>query len=468
MTAKIHLFAYLGVMLSPGPAALAAGDRYLNIVFILADDLGWTDLGCYGSKYYQTPNIDRLASEGVRFTSAYSAGPNCQPTRAALLTGLYGPRTGVYTVGSEDRFGPHRYKMRPPKNVRSLPLDKRTIAEAIRESHYSTGMFGKWHLGDEPDRVPFERGFDRAIASQGRHFGFTTRPKTKTKPGEYLADFLTDRALEFVEANHQHPFFLYVPHFAVHAPLEAKRELIEKYRSLPPSGGHKNPVYAAMIESLDQSVGRILDKLDELKIADRTVVMFSSDNGGVGGYRAAGIRNQEYTDNAPLRGGKGMLYEGGIRVPFIIRWPRVSSPGTVSDEPIHSVDFFPTCLGIADLVPEPGLLLDGEDLRPVVATPTFRMGGRDLFWHFPTYLGAQQGDWRTTPCGAIRAGDYKLLEFFEDGRVELYNLKEDIGEKRDLAASMPEKANELRSRLARWRETQKAPMPIPLAAKESR
>jgi arylsulfatase A-like enzyme len=436
-----------------------------NIVFILADDLGWTDVACFGSRYYETPNIDRLAAQGMRFTSAYTCGPNCAPTRAALMSGQYGPRTGVYTVGTGAR-GEARYrKLLPVPNVTQLPLDKVTVAEALRAHGYATAMFGKWHLGNGPRYHPARRGFDEAIVSAGRHFDFITNPKVEVAPGTYLADFLTDRAVDFIARHRDRPFFLYLPHFAVHVPHQAKKEMVEKFKAKKGVAGHDDPVYAAMIYSLDQSVGRILAKLDELKLADNTVVIFSSDNGGVGGYAAAGVAAaRSATNNAPLRGGKGMLYEGGIRVPWVVRWPGVVRPGTTCDEPIASIDLYPTLLEAAGATPRRGHVLDGVSTLPLLRSAGKASLKREaLYWHFPGYLEAGQkaGSWRTTPAGAVRSGDWKLIEFFEDGRVELYNLRKDLGEKTDLARQMPEQARKLHQMLRSWRQAVHAPMPRP-------
>jgi arylsulfatase A-like enzyme len=429
-----------------------------NIVFILADDLGWTDLGCMGSKYYETPAIDRLAREGMKFTSYYNC-QNCAPTRAALLSGQYAPRTGIYTVGTLERGQARFRKMDVPVNQIRLPLDRVTVAQALKDAGYRTAMFGKWHLGQRGDYHPSRRGFEEAIVSMGRHFDFQTIPKVDVPPGAYLADFLTDHAVRFIEKNKDHPFFLYLPHFGVHAPHQAKKELIAKYEKKKPAGGHHSPVYAAMIDSVDQNVGRILAKLDELKLADNTIVIFSSDNGGVGGYEAAGVKARAITDNAPLRGGKGMLYEGGMRTPFVIRWPGVVRPGSVCDEPAIHVDIFPTFLELAG-GKKPSQPLDGVSLLPLLKDPGAKLSREAIYMHFPGYLeGNGPGAWRTTPVGVIRSGDFKLLEFYEDGRIELYNVKEDIGEKKELAKRMPEKAKELRRKLAAWRESIHAAMP---------
>ncbi len=432
-----------------------------NIVFILADDLGWTDVACYGSGYYETPAIDRLAAQGMRFTRYCTNGPNCQPTRASLMTGRYGPRHGVYTVGSGARGQEQFRKMVPAQNRTELPLTETTVAQALRAAGYATGMFGKWHLGQQGEHHPGKRGFDVAIETMGRHTRFRTNPPQKVEGNPYLADWLTDRAVEFIEANREKPFFLYLPHFGVHSPWDAKPELAASFREKKPAGGHKDPVYAAMIKSVDESVGRVTAKLDELRLAGRTIVVFSSDNGGVGGYASAGVPEARgVTDNAPLKGGKGMLYEGGFRVPFIVRWPGVVKPGSTCAEPAASIDVYATFLeaggGKANEV-------DGVSLVPLLRDSTATLGRDALYWHFPGYLegNVKQGKWRTTPCGAIRSGDWKLIEFFETGKRELYNLKDDPGEREDLSAKMPDRASELHSKLVSWRKGVNAPMPTP-------
>ena len=432
-----------------------------NIVFILADDLGWMDLACQGSKYYETPNIDRMAREGMRFTSAYTAGPNCQPTRAALMSGQYGPRTGVYTVGATDRFDTSKRPLVPVENVTKLPLDRPTVADALRSDGYATGLFGKWHLGQDAKHHPAARGFDNALVTMGKHFDFVVDPKVVYPKGAYLADWLTDQAELFIEKNQQRPFFLYLAHFGVHSPHEAKKELIERFRKKEGAGGHKSPIYAAMIASIDESVGRVLKKLEELKLSDNTIVIFTSDNGGVGGYQEAGIRTGEgITSNFPLRGGKGMLYEGGVRVPWIVRWPGRVPRGKTCDEPIISVDVYPTFLGLAKCKAKSGQVLDGVDIGPLFwSDGTARLDRKAIYWHFPGYLGSGKDQWRTTPAGAIRAGDWKLQEFFEDGRVELYNLKDDIGQSRNLADREPARRDELARMLRDWRTSVAAPMP---------
>ena len=429
-----------------------------NIVFIMADDLGYTDVACFGSKYYETPNLDRLASQGMKLTN-YHQCQNCAPTRAALMSGQYGPRTGVYTVGSIDRFNWQSRPLRPVDNVTNLPLDRDIIVKQLKAAGYATGMFGKWHLGEQGPYHPGQRGFDEAIVSAGVHFDFATNPKTDYPKGHYLADFLTDRAVDFITRHKDKPFFLYLPHFAVHSPHQAKPELIEKFKPKPGVGGHNNPTYAAMVYSVDESVGRVMKTLDDLKLADNTVLIFTSDNGGVGGYVREGIKKAgDVTDNAPLRSGKGSLYEGGTRDPFIVRWPGVAQPGSTCDVPTIHVDLFPTLLEIA-AAPKPRQVLDGESLVALFRNPAAKLQRDAIFQHFPGYLGAGEGSWRTAPVSLIQAGDWKLMEFLEDGRFELYNLRDDIGESRNIVRESPDKAKELYARLVAWRTEVRAPMP---------
>jgi arylsulfatase A-like enzyme len=437
----------------------AADARRPNIVFILADDLGYTDLACYGSRYYETPNIDRMAAEGVRFTDGYTCGPNCQPTRAALMSGQYGPRTGVYTVGSIDRFNWRSRPLRPLDNVQKLPLDKVTIAEALKQAGYATGMFGKWHLGNEGKHHPSQRGFDEAIESSGVHFDFKTDPPVDVPKGQYLADFLTDRAVDFITRHKDEPFFLYLPHFGVHSPNQAKKELIERFQGKPAAGGHRDPTYAAMIASVDESVGRVLATLEELGLAENTLVVFSSDNGGVGGYKTVGLAKNGITDNAPLRGGKGTLYEGGVRVPYIFRWPGVIEAGRTCETPIVSVDLYPTLLEAAGAKPQADVKLDGVSYLSLLKGDAETLEREAIYWHFPGYLGAGANTWRTKPVSVVRSGDWKLRENLEDRSLELYDLKSDIGETNNLAAEETETAQRLRAMLDQWRKDVGAKLP---------
>lgn len=447
--------------------SLRAADRAPNIVFILADDLGYTDVACFGSKYYETPNIDKLAQQGMKLTRFHQC-QNCQPTRAALMSGQYAPRTGIYTVGGIGRFDWESRPLRPVDNVQELPLEKITIAQTMKKAGYTTGMFGKWHLGQSGECHPVQRGFDEAIVSMGKHFHFVTQPKVEYPKDEYLADFLTDKAVDFIQRHKDAPFFLYLPHFGVHSPHDAKDEITARFKDKPPVGGHHSPVYAAMIASVDESVGRVMAVLDELKLADNTVLIFSSDNGGVGGYAREGLKRAgDITDNAPLRSGKGSLYEGGTRVPFIVRWPGVTKAGSSSDVPTIHVDVYPTFAEIGKAALPYGQPLDGESLVPVFRDSTATLKREAIYQHFPGYLGAGEGTWRTTPVGLIEAGDWKLMEFFEDGRLELYNLKDDIGEQKNLATEMPDKTKELHAKMIAWREAIQAPMPAKNVPKTS-
>jgi arylsulfatase A-like enzyme len=293
----------------------------------------------------------------------------------------------------------------------------------------------------------------------GKHFDFATSPVTEYPEGTYLADFLTDKAVDFIQRHKDQPFFLYLPHFGVHSPYQAKADLIAKFQAKPAVGGHNNPTYAAMIASVDESVGRVMQTLEELKLADNTVLIFTSDNGGVGGYVREGLkRSGDVTDNAPLRSGKGSLYEGGTRVPFIVRWPSVAPAGASCDVPGIHVDIYPTLLELAG-APQPRQVLDGESLVKLFRDPAAKLKRDAIFQHFPGYLGAGANSWRTTPVSLIQSGDWKLMEFLEDGRLELYNLRDDVGETKNLAAEMPAKAKELHARLVAWRNEVKAPLP---------
>ena len=459
----IHCFpsprVFAGALLAFALPLIAASKP--NIIFIMADDLGYTDVACFGSKYYETPNIDRLASQGMRFTN-YHQHQNCTPTRAALMSGQYSARTGVYTVGGIERFDWSRRPLRPVDNVTNLPLDRVILPQALKSAGYATGMFGKWHIGNDGPYHPGKRGFDEAIVSQGAHFDFATNPKVEYPKGQYLADFLTDKAVDFIRRHKDGPFFLYLPHFGVHSPHHAKPELIAKFKDKPPVGGHHSPIYAAMIASVDESVGRVMALLDELKLADNTLLIFTSDNGGVGGYDREGIqKTNNITDNAPLRSGKGSLYEGGTRVPFIVRWPGQTKPGSASNVPAIHVDIYPTLVALAGGKMPDTQVFDGESLAPLIRNPNATLAREAIYQHFPGYLGAGADSWRTTPVSLMHAGDWKLMEYLEDGRLELYNLRDDLGERRNLVNSEPERAKAMHAKLVAWREAIKAPMPTP-------
>ncbi|HOX37382.1 MAG TPA: sulfatase [Candidatus Brocadiia bacterium] len=458
-------FGSIGFSAASGLLRAAASDaRRPNIVLLYADDLGWTDLACFGSGYYETPNLDRLCSQGMKFTNAYSCAANCSPSRASLLTGQYVPRHGVYTVGGKNRFDDDKKclkwserKLLAPENADGILPDKVTVAEALSQSGYSCGQFGKWHVGEGKGQLPTAQGFPSSVLMTSHsHFNFMTSPPPPKKPGkdDYLSDFLAEQAVGFVERNKGNPMFLYFPNFLVHSPHESKKDIIAKYKAKKPAGRHHNPVYAAMIECLDQSFGRVLDALDRFGLSENTLVMFFSDNGGVASADNRGLNEGgEVTSNHPLRGTKGMLYEGGIRVPLIARWPGVIEPGSVCDTPVIGVDFYPTFLEVTGAKPPAGQILDGESMIPLMKGAE-RLPREDIFWWMPGYLPGRQA-----PANAIRSGDYKLIEFFEDGHLELYNLKNDIGERNDLAAAEPDKARELHNKLKHWREATGAKIP---------
>ena len=445
---------FLGLLLAMVAGLTGAGGApaaKLNIIFVLTDDLGWTDLGCQGSQFYETPNIDRLAREGMRFTQAYSACTVCSPTRAALMTGKYPARSHL-----TDWIAGHvlpKAKLKVPDWQMHLPLAERTIAEALRAAGYATASIGKWHLGGS-EFYPDRQGFDVNLAGCDRgqppsYFSPYGIPTLSDGPkGEFLSDRLTDEALKFMEQNRAKPFFIYLPHYAVHTPLMGKPEVVAKYaRKADPQNPQRNAKYAALIESVDDSIGRIRQKLDELQIADQTVIIFTSDNGGL-------ILNN-VTSNLPLRAGKGSQYEGGVRVPLCIKWPGVTQPGSVCDVPVITPDFYPTLLAMAKLKPAKGQGIDGESIVPLL-TQTGPLRRAAIYWHYPHYHPGG-----ATPYGAIREGDWKLIEVFEDQHVELYNLKDDPGERADLASRLPKKAAQLRAQLVAWRKKVGAQMPSP-------
>jgi len=464
-------------------AANAAKTARPNALFIFADDLGWSDVGFNGSRYYETPRIDRLAAEGMRFTDSYVAAPNCAPSRATLMFGQYPPRTGCYTVGGEEGGGEANAELRTvtsPKSIKTIPVEKICVARPLSDAGYNTAVFGKWHLGDYREFLPTERGFQHGFVIPNPHrlddFGpFETRPTVENAKGVYQSDFLANEALKFIEANREKPFFVYLSFFnSVHATHEGSHiapdvALKAKYATKPPVGGDKDPAFAAKVERLDQIVGRVLDKLDDLQLAKNTLVIFYSDNGGVGGYRAMGDKGtRSYTDNAPLRGGKSTLYEGGIRVPLAMRWPGVIRPGSVCATPVTSVDFYPTFLELCGANVDVTYPLDGISLVPLLKGEELKDPNRAIFWHFPVYYGNKKknGVWVNTPCSAIRAGDFKLIEFFEDNHLELYNLRHDIGEMKNLASLNPDRARQLHEKLKQWQADTRAFIPKRIANKQ--
>jgi arylsulfatase A-like enzyme len=459
----------LPILLFLSPVTLCAEDtakaaEKLNIVLFLIDDLGWMDLGCQGSTFYQTPNIDRLAREGARFTDAYAACAVCSPTRAAVLTGKYPARLMLTDWLPSGRWNP-KARLRDGRFLRGLPLEEFTLAEALREAGYRNASVGKWHLGSQPFLLPQHHGFDVNVAGNahgapGNYFfpynGNWEIPTTGLRvqwnvlpdgePGEYLTDRLTDEAVKFLRETHEQPFFLYFPHYGVHSPLQAKEEMIARYEQVPEDQRQGNPKYAAMVESIDQSVGRVLQTLEELSLEEKTVVIFTSDNGGF--YKA--------TNNAPLRANKGAYYEGGIRVPLIIKWPGVSRSGDVISEPVTSSDLYPTCLSAAGESLRPNQHRDGLNLRPLLQGEN-SLNREAIFWHFPHYNRHPS----SIPSSVIRKGPWKLIETFDPEGIELYNLKNDLSETTNLAAEQPELVADLHGQLNAWRRDVGAQMMEP-------
>ncbi len=429
-----------------------------NVVLILADDLGYTDLQCYGSDLHETPQLDRLAKEGTRFTQNYSACTVCSPTRAALLTGKYPARLHItdWIPGAM----PDNPKLLVPDWTKELPHEEVTLAELFKAAGYKTASIGKWHLGKEA-HYPETQGFDLNVAG-------TDRPEPPSfiapwkipnlqegQAGDYLTDRLAEEAVRFIEQSKEQPFFLYLPHFAVHTPIQGRPDLVQKYQAkLRPELRHKNAQYAAMVESLDSAVGRVIDALAEHRLSDRTVVIFTSDNGG---RITSGT-----TDNSPLKYGKASAYEGGVRVPLIVRWPGVTDVNRTYDAPVITMDLFATLATIvssntsATTMKSP--VCDGIDLTDAIRTCK-ALPERELFWHYPHHQHYQLGG--TMPYAAIRSGDWKLIEFYNDQHIELYNIREDISEATDLAAKLPDRAQAFRMRLHEWQASVDAQMATP-------
>jgi len=435
-----------------------------NIVFIFIDDLGWKDTGYMGSGYYETPSIDKIAQQGMIFTNAYANASNCAPTRASLLTGQYSPRHGVFTVASSARGDTRNRRLIPIENSKEVKLDKITIAEALKNAGYVSAAIGKWNVGLTPEQQGFDFDIDRDKLNIKGHF---------SENGEYLTDLLTDEGINFIKKNNPHttkkPFFLYLCHHAVHTPIRAKKNMTEAFEKKPASDCHNNATYAAMIKSVDESVARINQVLEDLELHNNTLLVFFSDNGGHG----------TYTCQKPLRGGKGMYYEGGIRVPMFVYWPGKVKPGTTCEEPVLGTDFYPTFLQLAELSTPQNYELDGISILPLLKGEK-KLGRESLFWHFPCYLQAYEGMtdesrdplFRTRPVSVIRKRDWKLLMFHEEwvldggsknldtnNAIELYNLKDDIAEQNNLAQINTRKRDELLKELMDWQKNIKAPVP---------
>jgi arylsulfatase A-like enzyme len=461
------LLAASVVLAMPGSAA---GAERPNIVLVLADDLGWSDLGCYGADLHETPNLDQLARESVRFTDAHAMSV-CSPTRATLLTGKHAARLHITIWAEGSLQGPKNRKLLQADSLHDLPHTETTLAKHLQSAGYLTALVGKWHLGNA-SHYPETHGFDiniggtlwgapqtffwpyRGSGRFGTEFRYVPHLEWG-QPGEYLTDRLTQEAISVIDRAGSKPFFLYLAHHAPHTPIEAKAEDVKYFEQKQRSGlKHQNTTYAAMIKSLDDSVGRVLDHLKKRGLDRNTLVIFASDNGGYVGIDRSSGQSIPVTNNAPLRSGKGSLYEGGIRVPLLVRWPGVTPSGGVCSEPVILTDLFPTCIRAAGLPPV-ARVTDGMDLAPLLKDPTARLDRDGLFFHYPHYYHT------TTPVSSIRARDWKLLEYLEDNRVELYKLSADLGEQQDLAARMPDRTAELRQRLHAWRKAVDAAMPRP-------
>jgi arylsulfatase A-like enzyme len=429
-----------------------------NIVIFYADDLGWMDLGIQGSGFYETPNIDRIGREGMRFTQAYANCANCAPSRASLMTGLYTPRHGIYTVANPDRGKAENRRLIPASNRTVLDTSLLTLPQYLRQQGYATCMAGKWHLSENPADYGFETNFGGTHRGAPKsYFSPYQNPYLPDGPtGEHLPDRLSEEVVNWLEQQEDR-FFLYFPFYSVHTPIQAREDLTAKYLQKTPSEHHNHPQYAAMIEAMDQAVGKVLALLDEKGLADNTLVLFSSDNGSYG----------PVTLSRPLRGSKGMFYEGGIRIPLLARWPGQIEAGTINESPVIGSDWFPTLAEIAGgAKPQPQF--DGQSFLPAIKGQA--LPERSLFWHFPAYLQMYKKDrafedshdkpwFRSTPVSVIRKGDWKLMEFFENGDIELYNLAQDIGERENLVLSHPEERDALYRELKAWQEEVGAAIP---------
>ncbi|MBL8813074.1 MAG: sulfatase [Planctomycetaceae bacterium] len=414
-----------------------------NVIFILMDDMGWRDVGFMGNTFIETPNLDRLAKEGLVFTSAYASAPNCAPTRACLMSGQYTPRHGIYTVvDPRQPPGSPWHKLQAADSLAELNTNITTVAESLKSGGYATAFFGMWNLGRGRTGpvTPGGQGFDKVVFPENLGFG---KDEYFDGDGNYLSDRLTDSLLEFVESNKDRPFFAYYPDHAVHAPYNPKPDLLKKYQQKMDSSGDRrdNAECAATVEAVDQNVGRILQKLKDLKIDQNTMIIFTSDNGGTNQY------------TAPLKGSKGQLYEGGIRIPLVVHWAGLKNPGRKCSVPVSSVDWFPTLVELTGAPTPSKQIQDGISLMPLIEGGDSLKRDR-LFWHFPSYVG------KSAPSSAVRVGDYKLIEFFEDGgTTELYNLADDPNEENNLARSEPAKAKELYAILQDWQKETGAAIP---------
>ena len=486
---KLLVSLAVSTMFWMGARATSDEQQPPNIVLFLIDDLGWADLGVTGSTYYETPNVDALAEKGVFFSDAYAANPVCSPTRASIMTGKYPSRIGLSNhSGSAGPKGP-TYKLTPPDVVGNLPPEDLTLAEALKAAGYTTAHIGKWHLQAHHNTTrthyPENHGFDINIAGHrlgqpgSYYFPYTSEQHPSTnvpgmqdgEKGDYLTDALTDKAIQFIENHVDRPFFLNMWYYTVHTPIHPRKDKLEKYRKKAEAMGlnasrkdavadhlsfsraqQDSPDYACMVESMDENIGRILDALKRLELENDTMVIFLSDNGGL----STGTGPSYPTSSFPLRAGKAWLYEGGIRVPLILKLPGKVKAGLKVATPVVSTDLYPTILELAGLPLHPEQHVDGMSLKPLLTGHVNTLDREAIYFHYPHYHHINT----MGPAGAVRMGDYKLVEVFETGAVELYNLRDDLGEQKNLSAEMPELTGQLTKMLRDWQAASGAGMPI--------
>ncbi len=429
-----------------------------NILLINIDDMGWRDVGFMGSEYYETPNIDKLAAKGMIFTNAYAAAANCAPSRACLMSGQWTQRHGIYTVGSSERGKSTTRKLIPTKNNEVLPDSQYILTEALKDAGYVTCHAGKWHLNDDPTTQGFDVNIGGSHAGNpGSYYPPYKRVQSLEAPSDdyYLTNLVMDKTLDFLNSVNDQPFFMYYSPYAVHTPIQPVKSLLPKYENKQEWNGQNSAKYATMVENLDTQIGRMITNLEESGKLKNTFILFISDNGGL--YKV--------TKQWPLRAGKGAYYEGGIREPMFVYWDGKIKAATKSDVPVSNLDFYPTILDVANIEKPTDKILDGQSFLPVLKGG--ELNERPLFWHFPIYLEGgnietQDIKFRTRPGSAIRLGDWKLIQYFENNDIELYNLKDDIGEKNNLTESNSDKTKELLEILENWRTETHAPVPTEL------
>ncbi|MCD0462796.1 sulfatase [Roseiconus lacunae] len=461
LLSRLVLIASSWIVYQAAVSPFAAAESSPNVILIFIDDLGWKDLGCYGNDFVETPNIDALASSGVRFTNFYAAGAVCSPTRCAVQSGQNQARIGI-TAHIPGHWRPFE-RVITPQTTMALPLETVTIAESLKTAGYATGYVGKWHLGTAAQFQPQYQGYDLSAVINGPHLPGRYRvqkPSELKPPGksQYRTDYEADVCIDFIESNLDRPYFLMLSPFAVHIPLGAMSEKVEKYRGKAKRRGVDlpNPIYAAMIEHCDDMVGRIVDAVDRAGQTENTMVVFTSDNGGL--YKRYDYRESAddlVSRQTPLKGEKGSLHEGGIRVPLIVKYPPMAKAGSTCEEPTISYDFYPTFVELAKASLPENQTIDGLSLLPLLANPQGKLDRDALHWHYPHYHHGR-------PASAIRERDWKLIEYIDGSNdVELYHLVQDIGETTDLSEEKAGRVADLKRKLSQWRTTTLARMPLP-------